>query len=188
MARQVFGTSNHRDRAKPGLLRRRNVTLKRCRMRTIILILLGALTLTSCGQWPSRPETLPNNTKMGAGTGAKLATIAQRELGIPYRYGGSSPSGFDCSGLVYYVHQQAGIAVPRTVADQFQRARSVRFSELQPGDLLFFHLASRGISHVGIYTGGRRFIHAPQGGKDVSVGSLETDYWRTRLMAAGRYY
>lgn len=142
------------------------------------------MTLASCGQWVARPEAESTKTD----TGAKLAAIAQRELGIPYRYGGTSPSGFDCSGLVYYVHQQLGIAIPRTVADQFRRARNVSFAQLKPGDLLFFHLTSRGISHVGIYTGGRRFVHAPQGGKDVSIGSLETEFWRTRLMAAGRYY
>lgn len=188
MTQQSLNANHHQQRPKRGLQQPCDVAFALRRVGKINLVLLGALVLASCGQWTSRPDALPNKTGIGAGTGTKLATIAQRELGIPYRYGGSSPSGFDCSGLVFYVHQQVGIAVPRTVADQFQRARSVRFSELQPGDLLFFHLTSRGISHVGIYTGGRRFIHAPQGGKDVSVGSLETDYWRTRLMAAGRYY
>lgn len=184
MAQHIVDADLQNDCAKRVLPRQQHVALLTSHWRRSSLLLLALLALTSCGQWVPRPDVEASKTNIGA----KLATVAQRELGIPYRYGGASPSGFDCSGLVFYVHQQLGIAVPRTVSDQFRRARSISFAQLQPGDLLFFHLTSRGISHVGIYTGGRRFVHAPQGGKDVSIGSLESDFWRKRLMAAGRYY
>ncbi len=109
-------------------------------------------------------------------------------LGTPYRYGGTSPRGFDCSGLVYYSHRQAGIHIPRTAQEQRMRARPVSLRTLRPGDLLFFRLDGRKVNHVGIYTGNGQFVHAPSSGKTVSKASLDNPYWDRHLIGAGNYY
>jgi cell wall-associated NlpC family hydrolase len=108
-------------------------------------------------------------------------------LGTPYHYGGSSPRGFDCSGLVYYVFRETGIRVPRTTRAQLRHAKPVSLSRLLPGDLLFFNQDSSRVSHVGIYVGDGWFIHAPSRGRRVSYDSLQDGFWKYRLVAAGRY-
>ena len=118
---------------------------------------------------------------------AGTVELARQLIGTPYRYGGSDPSGFDCSGLVQYVHARAGLRVPRTTRQQYRAARRVSLSDLRPGDLLFFRRNGRGVSHVGIYEGGGRFIHAPSSGKRVSRATLDNPYWRRRLAGAGRF-
>jgi cell wall-associated NlpC family hydrolase len=113
--------------------------------------------------------------------------VAVSQLGRPYRYGGSTPRGFDCSGLVYFAYYRAGMRVPRSTMAQYRYARPVALKNVQPGDLLFFRRRYRSVSHVGIYAGNARFIHAPSKGRLVSYDSLNDPYWRTRLVAAGRY-
>ena len=108
-------------------------------------------------------------------------------LGTPYHYGGSSPRGFDCSGLVYYAFRETGVRVPRTTRAQLRHAKPVPLSQLRPGDLLFFNQHSSRVSHVGIYVGDGWFIHAPSRGRRVSYDSLQDSYWKPRLVAAGRY-
>lgn len=121
------------------------------------------------------------------GAGRSVVAAAQGVVGAPYRYGGVTPRGFDCSGLVYYAHRQAGISVPRTTGAQLRRARPVPLDGLRAGDVLFFELEGKKPSHVGIYAGTGSFIHAPSSGKQVSYASLRSDFWRTRLLAAGRF-
>jgi cell wall-associated NlpC family hydrolase len=106
-------------------------------------------------------------------------------LGVPYRYGGTSPGGFDCSGLVQFSYRQAGIQLPRTARQQYESAFPVALGMAQPGDLLFFRLNARVVSHVGIYLGDGRFIHATSEGKNVRVSSLDNSYWHRRLVRAG---
>lgn len=107
-------------------------------------------------------------------------------LGIDYRYGGSDPHGFDCSGLVYYAFSRAGVTLPRTSRDIFRSSQLVNPQERQPGDLVFFAISASKVSHVGIYAGQEQFIHAPSSGKGVSYASLEDSYWGKRLLAVGR--
>lgn len=109
-------------------------------------------------------------------------------LGAPYQWGGAGPTSFDCSGLVRFVHDQLGIAAPRTAAEQFAAATRVPMKELAPGDLLFFRLSGRSVSHVAIYTGEGRFIHAPQTGRSVELRTLDDDYYMPRLVGAGRLF
>ena len=108
-------------------------------------------------------------------------------LGVPYRYGGVDPSGFDCSGLMQYAFNQAGVKLPRTSRDIFRISQLISPKELQPGDLVFFAISSNKVSHVGIYADHNRFIHAPSSGKGVSYASLDNSYWRQRLVAVGRF-
>ena len=119
--------------------------------------------------------------------GSEIAIRAISLLGAPYRYGGSGPVAFDCSGLVRFVYDEVGIEVPRTAAEQFRAADPVRIDDLAPGDLLFFKIHGKRVSHVGIYTGSGRFIHAPQSGRSIELRSLDDDYYRPRLAGAGRF-
>ena len=98
--------------------------------------------------------------------------IAMRYLGVPYVWGGSTPRGFDCSGLVSYVFAQIGVSLPHSSYSQFGMGTAVSISELQPGDLVFF----TGASHMGIYIGGGQFIHAPHTGDVVKISSLSGYY------------
>ena len=109
-------------------------------------------------------------------------------MGIPYRWGGSSPeTGFDCSGFVQYVFRQAaGLLVPRSSFDQIRQGAVVAREELQAGDLVFFNTMRATASHVGIYIGENRFIHAPSRGKTVEIVNFTDAYWQARYDGARR--
>ena len=111
----------------------------------------------------------------------RAVALARAELGVPYVWGGESPSGFDCSGLVQYVYGRLGVALPRVAADQYGAGRHVSRSDLRPGDLVFFD----GLGHVGIYIGGGRFIHAPHTGTVVQISSL-TGWYADMYVGATR--
>ena len=128
----------------------------------------------------------PPSAASDRGTAALIA--AESRIGSPYRYGGAGPDAFDCSGLVAYAYGQVGITVPRTAAQQYSIARPVPRSQLRPGDLVFFRLSGRTVSHVGIYAGNDRFVHAPQTGGQVRMASLNDDWYRERYAGAGRLY
>jgi murein DD-endopeptidase len=147
----------------------------------LALLLVGLAACT-----PFRPG-VPGGPPT-ADPGYALLQAAQSRIGAPYKYGGAGPDAFDCSGLVTYAHRQVGIAVPRTAAQQFAAATPVQRAELRPGDLVFFRLESRGVSHVGIYAGDGRFVHAPQRGGNVRLASLDEDYFRRSFAGGGRLY
>jgi cell wall-associated NlpC family hydrolase len=116
------------------------------------------------------------------------ADHAMRALGVRYRLGGSSPrTGFDCSGLVTHAFEQAwGVMLPHNVEAQSRIGIAVKRSALQPGDLVFYNTRNRPYSHVGIYLGDGRFIHAPRPGKQVRIESLRSSYWSARFNGARR--
>lgn len=125
----------------------------------------------------------------GAFVGADIALRALAHLGVPYRHGGDDPSrGFDCSGLVRYVFRNAlGVELPRR-SDEIGRAgRAVDRDRLQPGDLVFFNTLGRAFSHVGIYVGDGRFVHAPARRGQVRVDSLDERFWSARFDGARRF-
>jgi cell wall-associated NlpC family hydrolase len=105
---------------------------------------------------------------------------------MPYRNAGSGPSGFDCSGLVWYVFGQHGVDVPRTVAKQYQAGTEVEGRDLRAGDLVFFNTSGVSPSHVGIWVGGDEFIHAPTAAGQVRVERLGASYWKERFVGARR--
>jgi cell wall-associated NlpC family hydrolase len=117
----------------------------------------------------STPE---GSTVVPPGVHGGVVGIAMRYLGVPYVWGGSTPRGFDCSGLVSYVFAQIGVSLPHSSYSQFGMGTAVSISQLQPGDLVFF----TGASHVGIYIGGGQFIHAPHTGDVVKISSLSGYY------------
>ena len=102
--------------------------------------------------------------------------------GIPYVFGGTTPNGFDCSGFVQYVFRQAGINLPRMADEQSAVCKSV--TNPQEGDLVFFQTYAPGVSHIGIFLGGNRFIHASSS-KGITISSLDEDYWANHYIGAG---
>jgi len=117
--------------------------------------------------------------------GERAAAIAVEQIGTPYRYGGSTPQGFDCSGLVHYAYARAGKPVPRTTAQLWADTRPVSATDIQVGDLLFFRVDGK-MSHVGMYVGDGRFVHAPSSGRSVSVERLQSEFYREALLRAAR--
>jgi cell wall-associated NlpC family hydrolase len=112
-----------------------------------------------------------------------IISESMQYLGVPYVFGGTSPSGFDCSGYVQYVFANAGISLPRTADVQYDYGSPT--GELMPGDLVFFSTYAPGVSHVGIYLGDRQFIHASSS-RGVSVASLDSSYWGGCYVGARR--
>jgi len=115
--------------------------------------------------------------------GGGIVELARKQLGVRYQSGGESPSGFDCSGLVQYVYKKAGHQAPRTTTAQYAELTPLRVP--RPGDLVFFRTSGdSSISHVGIYVGDFRFIHAPRTGKFVEYADVRTSYWKQRYAGA----
>jgi cell wall-associated NlpC family hydrolase len=127
---------------------------------------------------PSPPPASPPPSTHGGVVG-----IALRYLGVPYRWGGASPSGFDCSGFLVYVFAKVGVYLPHSSYMQFRLGRFVPRSALQPGDAVFFN----GASHVGIYIGSGRFVHAPHTGDVVKISSLGDSWYSSTYVGARRY-
>jgi cell wall-associated NlpC family hydrolase len=146
-------------------------------MRHALLLLAWACS-PSCWGWTD-----------GASTDRDRPMIqALRTVGVQYRYGGRSPeTGFDCSGLVTHVFERAwGVLLPAGTAALSKVGKPVRLKELEPGDLVFYNTRNRPNSHVGIYLGDGRFLHAPRAGAKVRVESVQTSYWRVRFNGARR--
>ncbi|WP_064091883.1 C40 family peptidase [Rossellomorea aquimaris] len=115
-------------------------------------------------------------------SGTQIVNFAKKFTGVPYKWGGTTPSGFDCSGFLTYVFSNHGISLPRTSADQFYQGEKISDSELQAGDLVFFTTYKAGPSHSGIYVGDNEFIHASDSG--VVVSNLNNTYYKTRYLGA----
>lgn len=146
---------------------------------------LGSQSGSSSGS--STTEEAPAETPTVSSAGQKIVDCAKQYLGVPYVWGGSSPSGFDCSGLVQYVARSCGYSISRTANTQYNYGTYVEKSDLQPGDLVFFaNTYTSGISHVGIYVGDGNFIHAPSSGSYVKITSLESGYYANHYYGARR--
>ena len=120
--------------------------------------------------------------------GAQIVQMAQQYMGTPYAWGGSSPGGFDCSGFIYYIYSQFGISLPRMSEGQFEVGRAISGDNLLPGDLVFFTTYEPGASHVGIYLGGGRFIHASSAAGEVTITPLGKSYYQERYLGARRVW
>ena len=153
----------------------------------------AVLFLQGCSIDPYRPPQPPPTTWGSTpapepSVGDDIALRAISLLGKPYVWGGADLTGFDCSGLVRFIYDQVGIPVPRTAAEQFSAAKPIEIAGLKPGDLLFFRTQGQRISHVAIYTGEGRFVHAPRAGQPVEFRMLDDEYYRAHLAGAGRLF
>lgn len=141
-------------------------------------VITAALSLAACA-------TAPPARGPASPVAEEVARIALDLRGTPYRFGGAGPGGFDCSGLVHYAYRRAGADVPRTARGQYEAVRPVYVQQLAPGDLVFFRTRGALVSHVGIYVGDHRFVHALKPGQPVRVSRLDSRYWQQRLVRAG---
>ena len=121
-------------------------------------------------------------TFSGANVNAIIST-AQTFIGVPYVFGGTTPSGFDCSGYVQYVFKMHGFDIPRLADEQYTFGKAVTRSQLKAGDLVFFTTYASGASHCGIYIGNGKFLHASSS-KGVKIDSLDSEYWKPRFIGA----
>lgn len=146
----------------------------------------------NCGRRKVRVAILPKGYKPGGNVSERRTSLlkeAQRYSGVPYVWGGTSPRGFDCSGFVHYVYKQKGINIPRETVSLYNGARKVSGDQAKPGDIVFFHRTyntSKPISHVGIYIGNGKMIHASSS-RGVIIANINTSYWRSKLVGFGSY-
>lgn len=143
-----------------------------------IMLLLGGCA----GQPPSGPASLqdPNFAIR-----QRILRTAEDLLGVPYAWGGATPQGMDCSGLVQYAYARAGVTVPRTTVELYRLGQPL--DRVQPGDLLFFRTGLAGVSHVGIYAGNDQMIHVSSGSGQVRKVTLNLPYWRERLVSGATF-
>lgn len=136
---------------------------------------------------PSTAEQPPAASANNYRENSALISSAMGLLGIAYRFGGTTPSGFDCSGLMQYIFRKAlAINLPRTTLQQATAGVYVSRNNLQVGDMIFFRTIGNRISHVGMYVGNGRFVHSPRTGKSVQISSLDNKYWSSRYATARR--
>ncbi len=137
----------------------------------------------------SKPE-IPDTIKLQAMDNDSLRLLlvakAKENLGVNYRYGHSEKDGFDCSGFVKYVYGQFNYNLPHSSSAQYAASKQVKAKRACPGDLVFFRINGKKISHVGIYLGDNMFIHSPSRGKQVCIESVDSAYYKKRLAGFGR--
>jgi cell wall-associated NlpC family hydrolase len=150
------------------------------------LLFLCILAVAGCATPQRTPLAAAGSTKPTAELRDDAAMHAQKMVGKPYKYGGASPSGFDCSGLVLYSYKRAGLVLPHGTDRQRSVSRPIKLADVRRGDLLFFNQEGKKFGHVGIYVGEGKFVHAPSSGKSVRSDRLDTPYWRKHLSEARR--
>jgi cell wall-associated NlpC family hydrolase len=134
--------------------------------------------LAGCGHAPSPEPALP--------LASRAVDHALAMVGKPYRYGGNTPKGFDCSGLVQYSYGRVGVQLPRGTRNLLQVSQPISRNKLRRGDLVFFTQEGRKSSHVALYLGGGRFVHSPSSGKNVYVAGFNEPYWQRHFTEARR--
>lgn len=154
------------------------------RFAAVWLIAAAALILAGCG---SRAPSHDATDTLSPAQRSEIVLAALGHLDTPYRYGGTDADGLDCSALVQRVYRQIGRSVPRSSREQARAARRVSPSRMQAGDVVFFAIDGQQISHVGIYLGDGRFIHAPSSRSRVRIEPLDNPYWQPRLRFAGYF-
>ena len=148
-------------------------------------LLLGVTAmLAGCSSSPEIPQQ--TTVRASEETASRAIAHAKEMLGKPYKYAGDTPDGFDCSGLVKYSYGRAGISMPRDTQSQRRMSVLVSMRSLRAGDLLFFDQEGKKTSHVGMYIGNGRFIHAPSSGGKVRTDSINAEFWKKHLVEARR--
>lgn len=157
-----------------------------CKSARPVLILSVVFALTACAGAPPRTASATaqagsENTDVSSAADHALAMV-----GAPYRYGGVDPAGFDCSGLVHYSFRKIGIALPRDTRSLRRVGVEIALDNLAKGDLVFFDQEGKKSSHVGIYLGDGKFVHAPSTGGKVRADKIDLMYWRKHFNEARR--
>ncbi len=152
--------------------------------RAVLLFLLFSVLIPAC----TRPGVYRRANLYPSSKRRNVIYTAEKYLGVKYRYGGVTPRGFDCSGLVMYVFRRNGFKMPRALKRQFYSGKRISLRRARPGDLVFFNTSGHRISHVGIYVGNYKFIHAPRTGRRVSYADMRKKYWRKRYIGTVTYF
>jgi cell wall-associated NlpC family hydrolase len=152
---------------------------------SLLTCLVVVFTLAGCAGAQVEPDAA-SASSAPLESAAQAAEAALAQVGRPYRYGGDSPAGFDCSGLVRYSYLQVGVPVSRETRTLREQARLISALDLRRGDLVFFDQEGKKYSHVGIYLGDGRFVHAPSSGGRVRTDRLDSDYWKRHFVEARR--
>ena len=150
----------------------------------IAILLTMMVILSGCASSPEIPEQA--TIRASNEVASKAVDYAREMLGKPYKYAGDTPAGFDCSGLVKYSYGRAGLSMPRDTQAQHRMSVLVSMRSLREGDLLFFDQEGKKKSHVGMYIGNGRFIHAPSSGGKVRTDSINAEFWKKHLVEARR--
>jgi cell wall-associated NlpC family hydrolase len=146
------------------------------RFRVALPFVLFLALLSGCAG--HRYQATPEGQAMRRG----IVLDALGQIGRPYRYGGTTPDGFDCSGLVQYVYGLQGLKLPRTAEQQHEQGETIDLDEAEPGDLLFYRFGWFGIDHVAIYLGDGQAVHAPASGRQVIVAPVAQRWWMDRYV------
>lgn len=176
------------------------INLRKILLAAIFGIMLGMTNIVLAFDFPflsqsSDDSLVSSKTALDSDSNSSWTSTAQEiilhalsQTGVKYKYGGINPdSGFDCSGFVRYVFQEAAnLTLPHGASAMSQVGKKVNEKELQPGDLVFFNTMKSVYSHVGIYVGNNRFIHAPSAGSSISVSDMNDSYWSKRFTGARR--
>jgi len=151
---------------------------------SVLMILILSLSFFSCSSsnkttWP---YVFPGTKRYS------VVKTAEKYLGVRYKFGGMDPTGFDCSGYASYVYKSNGFLLPHSAQQQYANGKRIGIRKARPGDLVFFRINGWKISHVAIYMGDYKFIHAPSRGKHVSFDDIRKDYWRKRYAGTVTYF
>lgn len=160
----------------------------------------AAFALASCGS-TSSPRSKPKTHAAKSVQPVRIKHISQQEggrelilqsmdlVGTPYRWGGTTENGFDCSGMIQYLYKNAlNVNIPRTSRQMAEASRKISPKKLKSGDLVFFNTSGRGISHVGLYIGNGEFIHAPTSSGTIRTARLDQPYFRQRFTGAHTFF
>jgi cell wall-associated NlpC family hydrolase len=159
------------------------------RVQHMLMLCLVAVSLAACASTPTSVDVPSEPAPAAKSQADEVIVHALSLMGARYKFGGNSveEGGFDCSGFVRHVFANtAGVALPRSSGEQAQRGKAVDLADLAPGDLVFYNTRRAKFSHVGIYIGDQRFIHAPSRGKKVEIVAMAEPYWRARFNGARR--
>ncbi|MEZ7911277.1 MAG: C40 family peptidase [Propionivibrio sp.] len=163
-------------------------------LRTVLPLLALLAGLSACSTSPPTPADSAPTPVVGPPPqpepGSEVTIFALGLLDTGYRFGGKNPdAGLDCSGMVSYIYERAaGMRLRGSAADIARQGRSIEAAKLRPGDLVFFNTRNKPFSHVGVYIGGQRFVHAPSSNGRVRIDSLSARYYAQRFEAARTYF